>query len=139
MQKKKQFTIRMPTDLYEQMQRSLSAETGRSPSPFITNAVRLYLGHLSATQGEDYLSKTMLSVIHAGQDRIKRSLCSVLYAVAVEMNIIQRILVSHFDVPESLYAEMRRDAHAKVSLNRKQMQVEKLQQELFGGDDTSQS
>lgn len=139
MQKKKQFTIRMPTDLYEQMQRCIGTDASRSQVQFINNAVRMYIGQLNAQQGEDYLSKTMLSVIHAGQNKMVRAVCSVLYALAVELNILQRILMMHFEVPEELCAELRRDARGKVKVSRDGARLEQVQQELFGGDDESQS
>ena len=64
---------------------------------------------------------------------------SVLYALAVELNILQRILVSHFDIPDEVYAELRRKARAEVAVSRKGAQIESVQAQMFGGDTGWQS
>ena len=62
-----------------------------------------------------------------------------LYALAVELNILQRILVSHFDIPDEVYAELRRKARAEVAVSRKGAQIESVQAQMFGGDTGWQS
>ena len=100
----------------------------------MTNAARFYLGYIKARETEDYLSKTLLSIISARQERSDKATVSVLYALAVELNILQRILVSHFDIPDEVYAELRRKARAEVAVSRKGAQIESVQAQMFGGD-----
>ena len=85
------------------------------------------------------LSKTLLSIISARQERSDKATVSVLYALAVELNILQRILVSHFDIPDEVYAELRRKARAEVAVSRKGAQIESVQAQMFGGDTGWQS
>lgn len=106
---------------------------------FMTNAARFYLGYIKARETEDYLSKTLLSIISARQERSDKATVSVLYALAVELNILQRILVSHFDIPDEVYAELRRKARAEVAVSRKGAQIESVQAQMFGGDTGWQS
>ena len=153
MEKTRRFTVRMPPDLYEAMQRHLAQDTSKTQAQFINNAVRMYVGYLNgrttaarfylgyikARETEDYLSKTLLSIISARQERSDKATVSVLYALAVELNILQRILVSHFDIPDEVYAELRRKARAEVAVSRKGAQIESVQAQMFGGDTGWQS
>ena len=139
MEKTRRFTVRMPPDLYEAMQRHLAQDTSKTQAQFINNAVRMYVGYLNGRTTEDYLSKTLLSIISARQERSDKATVSVLYALAVELNILQRILVSHFDIPDEVYAELRRNARAEVAVSRKGAQIESVQAQMFGGDTGWQS
>ncbi|MCQ5090306.1 hypothetical protein [Ruthenibacterium lactatiformans] len=134
MEKTRRFTVRMPPDLYEAMQRHLAQDTSKTQAQFINNAVRMYVGCLNGRTTEDYLSKTLLSIISARQERSDKATVSVLYALAVELNILQRILVTHFDIPDEVYAELRRKARAEVAVSRKGAQIESVQAQMFGGD-----
>lgn len=134
MEKTRRFTVRMPPDLYEAMQRHLAQDTSKTQAQFINNAVRMYVGYLNGRTTEDYLSKTLLSIISARQERSDKATVSVLYALAVELNILQRILVSHFDIPDEVYAELRRKARAEVAVSRKGAHIESVQAQMFGGD-----
>ena len=139
MEKTRRFTVRMPPDLYEAMQRHLAQDTSKTQAQFINNAVRMYVGYLNGRTTEDYLSKTLLSIISARQERSDKATVSVLYALAVELNILQRILVSHFDIPDEVYADLRRKARAEVAVSRKGAQIESVQAQMFGGDTGWQS
>ena len=139
MEKTRRFTVRMPPDLYEAMQRHLAQDTSKTQAQFINNAVRMYVGYLNGRTTEDYLSKTLLSIISARRERSDKATVSVLYALAVELNILQRILVSHFDIPDEVYAELRRKARAEVAVSRKGAQIESVQAQMFGGDTGWQS
>ena len=123
---RKRITIRLPQDVYRDILD-------------MTNAARFYLGYIKARETEDYLSKTLLSIISARQERSDKATVSVLYALAVELNILQRILVSHFDIPDEVYAELRRKARAEVAVSRKGAQIESVQAQMFGGDTGWQS
>ena len=74
-----------------------------------------------------------------GRSGLTSGPCRYLYALAVELNILQRILVSHFDIPDEVYAELRRKARAEVAVSRKGAQIESVQAQMFGGDTGWQS
>ena len=131
---RKRITIRLPQDVY----RDILDNLGNAASSTF-NAARFYLGYIKARETEDYLSKTLLSIISARQERSDKATVSVLYALAVELNILQRILVSHFDIPDEVYAELRRKARAEVAVSRKGAQIESVQAQMFGGDTGWQS
>ena len=109
---RKRITIRLPQDVYGDILDNLGNAASSTFNSFMANAARFYLGYIKARETEDYLSKTLLSIISARQERSDKATVSVLYALAVELNILQRILVSHFDIPDEVYAELRRKARA---------------------------
>ena len=124
---RKRITIRLPQDVYGDILDNLGNAASSTFNSFMTNAARFYLGYIKARETEDYLSKTLLSIISARQERSDKATVSVLYALAVELNILQRILVSHFDIPDEVYAELRRKARAEVAVSRKGAQIESVQ------------
>ena len=128
---RKRITIRLPQDVYRDILDNLGNAASSTFNSFMTNAARFYLGYIKARETEDYLSKTLLSIISARQERSDKATVSVLYALAVELNILQRILVSHFDIPDEVYAE--------VAVSRKGAQIESVQAQMFGGDTGWQS
>ena len=136
---RKRITIRLPQDVYRDILDNLGNAASSTFNYFMTNAARFYLGYIKARETEDYLSKTLLSIISARQERSDKATVSVLYALAVELNILQRILVSHFDIPDEVYAELRRKARAEVAVSRKGAQIESVQAQMFGGDTGWQS
>ena len=136
---RKRITIRLPQDVYRDILDNLGNAASSTFNSFMTNAARFYLGYIKARETEDYLSKTLLSIISARQERSDKATVSVLYALAVELNILQRILVSHFDIPDEVYAELRRKARAEVAVSRKGAQIESVQAQMFGGDPGWQS
>ena len=136
---RKRITIRLPQDVYRDILDNLGNAASSTFNSFMTNAARFYLGYIKARETEDYLSKTLLSIISARQERSDKATVSVLYALAVELNILQRILVSHFDIPDEVYAELRRKARAEVAVSRKGAQIESVQAQMFGGDTGWQS
>lgn len=130
---RKRITIRLPQDVYRDILDNLGNAASSTFNSFMANAARFYLGYIKARETEDYLSKTLLSIISARQERSDKATVSVLYALAVELNILQRILVSHFDIPDEVYAELRRKARAEVAVSRKGAQIESVQAQMFGG------
>ena len=89
---RKRITIRLPQDVYRDILDNLGNAASSTFNSFMTNAARFYLGYIKARETEDYLSKTLLSIISARQERSDKATVSVLYALAVELNILQRIL-----------------------------------------------
>lgn len=136
---RKRITIRLSQDVYRDILDNLGNAASSTFNSFMANAARFYLGYIKARETEDYLSKTLLSIISARQERSDKATVSVLYALAVELNILQRILVSHFDIPDEVYAELRRKARAEVAVSRKGAQIESVQAQMFGGDTGWQS
>ena len=129
---RKRITIRLPQDVYRDILDNLGNAASSTFNSFMTNAARFYLGYIKARETEDYLSKTLLSIISARQERSDKATVS-------ELNILQRILVSHFDIPDEVYAELRRKARAEVAVSRKGAQIESVQAQMFGGDTGWQS
>lgn len=136
---RKRITIRLPQDVYRDILDNLGNAASSTFNSFMTNAARFYLGYIKARETEDYLSKHCCPSSARGRSGLTRRPVSVLYALAVELNILQRILVSHFDIPDEVYAELRRKARAEVAVSRKGAQIESVQAQMFGGDTGWQS
>lgn len=80
---RKRITIRLPQDVYRDILDNLGNAASSTFNSFMTNAARFYLGYIKARETEDYLSKTLLSIISARQERSDKATVSVLYALAV--------------------------------------------------------
>lgn len=66
---RKRITIRLPQDVYGDILDNLGNAASSTFNSFMTNAARFYLGYIKARETEDYLSKTLLSIISARQER----------------------------------------------------------------------
>ena len=59
--------------------------------------------------------------------------------VAVSYTHLDVYKRQHFDIPDEVYAELRRKARAEVAVSRKGAQIESVQAQMFGGDTGWQS
>ena len=74
---RKRITIRLPQDVYRDILDNLGNAASSTFNSFMTNAARFYLGYIKARETEDYLSKTLLSIISARQERSDKATVSV--------------------------------------------------------------
>ena len=103
----------------EQLKRcdAKSDELGISRNEFIRDAVEFYLEWLSRESSEKFLTPAFESVISAMLRDTEDSLSRVLFKMAVEQNVLARIVLAdgEYEFPEEAVEKMRR--HAIQHLN----------------------
>lgn len=87
----------------------------RSRSEFIEQAIRYYVGYLTANDDTSYLPiamlSTMKSIVAESENRISR----IIFKVAVELGMIQNAFAySHQDITEESLAQLRKAVEYEV-------------------------
>ena len=72
----------------------------KSKSEFIERAVRFYCGYLSAENYRDYVPKVMLSTIKGSLDGFESRMAGLLFKMAVELSVLNRVTAATIDVGE---------------------------------------
>ena len=89
-----------------------STELGISRNEFIRDAVEFYLEWLSRESSEKFLTPAFESVISAKLRDTEDRLSRVLFKIAVEQNVLARIVLAdgEYEFPEEAVEKMRRHA-----------------------------
>ena len=89
-----------------------SAELGISRNEFIRDAVEFYLEWLSRESTEKFLTPAFESVISAKLRDTENRLSRILFKMAVEQNVLARIVLEDgkYEYPEEFVEQLRRHA-----------------------------
>ena len=97
---KTKFSIRVDTDLVELADTYIRSSTVKNRTELIENALRFYLGFLTAQKAEDYLLQSLSSVMTGTvQDRENR-LARMDFKIAVELSKLSQVIAYSHDIDE---------------------------------------
>jgi len=68
----------------------------KNRSEFISKAVRFYMGHLSADDSTEFLSKTLVTTIRATIEENTNHICKLLFKLCVEVGMAVNTVAAHF-------------------------------------------
>ena len=87
----------------------------RSRSEFIEQAIRYYVGYLTANDDTSYLPIAMLSNMKSIVAESENKISRIIFKVAVELGMIQNAFAySHQDITEESLAQLRRAVEHEV-------------------------
>lgn len=87
-------------DLYKQ-------DGCKSKSEFIEKAVSFYCGYLTAENYRDYLPKVILSTVQGTLDSFEKRMATLLFKMAVELSVLNRVTAATVDVEELNLTRLR--------------------------------
>ena len=87
-------------DLYKQ-------DGCKSKSEFIEKAVSFYCGYLTAENYRDYLPKVILSTVQGTLDSFENRMATLLFKMAVELSVLNRVTAATVDVEELNLTRLR--------------------------------
>lgn len=87
-------------DLYKQ-------DGCKSKSEFIEKAVSFYCGYLTAENYRDYLPKVILSTVQGTLDSFENRIATLLFKMAVELSVLNRVTAATVDVEELNLTRLR--------------------------------
>lgn len=79
----------------------------RSNSEFVNRAVEFYVGYLNSEQSQDYLIKTVSSMMDAKLDLTKNQTDGMIFKLAVEVAMQNRILAKTVKIGEDEIKKIR--------------------------------
>lgn len=100
----KETKIRIPLWIYpsieEKINQNFRADNCKSPSEFIENAIKFYLGYLSEEENVNYISPMITETVKAQIKGTEQRLARLIFKVAVELGKLFHMTAAMNDVDE---------------------------------------
>lgn len=97
---KTKFSIRVDTDLVELADTYIRSSTVRNRTELIEDALRFYLGFLTAQKAEDYLLQSLSSVMTGTVQDSENRLARMDFKIAVELSKLSQVIAYSHDIDE---------------------------------------
>lgn len=97
---KTKFSIRVDTDLVELADTYIRSSTVKNRTELIENALRFYLGFLTAQKAEDYLLQSLSSVMIGTVQDSENRLARMDFKIAVELSKLSQVIAYSHDIDE---------------------------------------
>ena len=97
---KTKFSIRVDTDLVELADTYIQSSTVKNRTELIEDALRFYLGFLTAQKAEDYLLQSLSSVMTGTVQDSENRLARMDFKIAVELSKLSQVIAYSHDIDE---------------------------------------
>lgn len=97
---KTKFSIRVDTDLVELADTYIRSSTVKNRTELIEDALRFYLGFLTAQKAEDYLLQSLSSVMTGTVKDSENRLARMDFKIAVELSKLSQVIAYSHDIDE---------------------------------------
>ena len=97
---KTKFSIRVDTDLVELADTYIRSSTVKNRTELIEDALRFYLGFLTAQKAEDYLLQSLSSVMRGTVQDSENRLARMDFKIAVELSKLSQVIAYSHDIDE---------------------------------------
>lgn len=97
---KTKFSIRVDTALLELADTYIRDSTVKNRTELIEDALRFYLGFLTAQKAEDYLLQTLSSVMTGTMQDSENRLARMDFKIAVELSKLSQVIAYSHDIDE---------------------------------------
>ena len=97
---KTKFSIRVDTDLVELADTYIRSSTVKNRTELIEDALRFYLGFLTAQKAEDYLLQSLSSVMTGTVQDSENRLARMDFKIAVELSKLSQVIAYSHDIDE---------------------------------------
>ena len=97
---KTKFSIRVDTDLVELADTYIQSSAVKNRTELIENALRFYLGFLTAQKAEDYLLQSLSSVMTGTMQDSENRLARMDFKIAVELSKLSQVIAYSHDIDE---------------------------------------
>lgn len=97
---KTKFSIRVDTDLVELADTYIRSSTVKNRTELIEDALRFYLGFLTAQKAEDYLLQSLSSVLTGTVQDSENRLARMDFKIAVELSKLSQVIAYSHDIDE---------------------------------------
>ena len=97
---KTKISIRVDTDLVELADTYIRSSTVKNRTELIEDALRFYLGFLTAQKAEDYLLQSLSSVMTGTVQDSENRLARMDFKIAVELSKLSQVIAYSHDIDE---------------------------------------
>ena len=104
---KSRVNLHIDPDLLKLCDESLETANARSRNEFFNDALKFYLGYLLASKGEDYLLKSLSSVINGSVQDTENRLARIIFKLTVELCMTMNVVAYEAKIDTSTLDKLR--------------------------------
>ena len=105
--KKVKFGLVLTPETFEKVEQLYKGDSAENKSVFIERAIHFYCGYLTAENYRDYLPKVILSTVQGTLDSFENRMATLLFKMAVELSVLNRVTAATVDVEELNLTRLR--------------------------------
>jgi len=94
-------------DLLRICDKNLKTGNARSRNELVNDALRFYLGYLTSQKSEDYLLKSMSSVLTSTVQDTENRIARVIFKLAVETSMAMNVIAAHAQIDNATLSKLR--------------------------------
>ncbi len=107
--------VRMPDEQWKMCQEKAKELGYHNPSEFVRDAIDFYVEWTGRESSEKFLTPALESVVRGIVKDSEDRTCRLLFKMAVDLNLIMRIICTDYDYSESDLKNLRRESVRIVS------------------------
>ena len=111
---KQRVPVWMEPKVIEKLNSLIPLQNVANISQLIAKAVDFYLGYIGTNDATEFLSQSLVGVVDSSIRQTEGRNATNLFRLAVEMNIIMRILAEGMDIPNEVIESLRGKAIKQV-------------------------
>lgn len=104
---KKRISLFIESDLVKRVDDNLNLTDVSSRNEFIVEAVKFYLGYLSAEEDATYLVRSIDKSIGSAVKSMEDRTAKLIFKLAVEMSMMMNILAANLEIDEEVLKQLR--------------------------------
>ena len=123
---KKRISLFIESDLVKRVDDNLNLTDVSSRNEFIVEAVKFYLGYLSAEQDATYLVRSIDASIGSAVKSMEDRTAKLIFKLAVEMSMMMNILAANLEIDDDVIKQLRGKCIRDISKNIVNVSAEKI-------------
>lgn len=104
---KVKFVLRMAPETQALVKKLMEQDNCQTQNEFIEKAIRFYAGYVSAEEAVEFLPSALVSALRATIQNSESRIARLLFKLAVEMDMMMRILAVRMDIPDEDLKRLR--------------------------------
>lgn len=128
---KKRISLFIEPDLVKRIDDSLNRTDVSSRNEFIVEAVKFYLGYLSAEEDATYLVRSIDKSIGSAVKSMEDRTAKLIFKLAVEMSMMMNILAANLEIDEEVIRKLRIKCVKDLNKTINNLNLEKIQNDRY--------
>ena len=124
---KKRISLFVEADLVKRIDDNLNLTDVSSRNEFIVEAVKFYLGYLSAEEDATYLVRSIDASIGSAVKSMEDRTAKLIFKLAVEMSMMMNILAANLEINEEVLKQLRGKCIRGLNSNLSNLNFEKIE------------
>ena len=94
-------------EVVDKLEKHYKDDGSRSKSEFVERAINFYCGYITAENYREFFPKVVLSTIQGTLDSFENRMATLLFKMAVELSVLNRVTAATVDVEELNLTRLR--------------------------------